>query len=112
MTRTAPLRAALSAAFLAVALVQAPAALAQGKGEAAVRPEIGKPLQAANALVKQRNGRAALAEVAKAESVPNRSAYENLLINQMKGSAASAAGDHATAAKSYEAVLSSGRVTG
>jgi outer membrane protein assembly factor BamD (BamD/ComL family) len=111
MTRTTPLRAALSAVFLAAALGLAPAASAQGKGEA-VRAEIGKPLQAAQGLVKQRNGRAALAEVAKAEAVPNRSQYENLLINQMKGSAASAAGDHATAARSFEAVLSSGRVTG
>ena len=111
MTRTATLRAALSAAVLAAAGAFAPAALAQGKGET-VRPEVGKPLQAANALVKQRNGRGALAEVAKAEAVPNRTPYENFLINQMKGSAASAAGDSDTAIKSFEAVLSSGRVTG
>ena len=111
MIRPASLRAAVCAAFLVAASGLALPALGQGKGEA-VRPEIGKPLQAAQAMVKQRNGRGALAEVAKAEAVPNRSAYENFLINQMKGSAASAAGDHDTAVKAFEAVLGSGRVSG
>ena len=111
MIRSASLRAALSASLVAVALGFSAGAAAQGKGES-VRPEIGKPLQAAQGLVKQRNGRAALAEVAKAEAVPNRTAYENFLINQMKGSAASAAGDHDTAVKAFEAVLGSGRVSG
>ena len=31
-------------------------------GQAAVRPEVGKPLQAAQALIKQRKGREAMAE--------------------------------------------------
>jgi len=94
-------------AFVALA---APAALAQ-KAEA-VRPEVGKPLQAAQAFVKQRKGREALAEVAKAEAVGNRTPYENLLIAEMKGSAATLAGDHDTAIHSFETVLNSGRVSG
>ena len=77
-----------------------------------VRPEVGKPLQAAQALVRARKGREALAEVAKAEAVPNRTAYENFLIQQMRGSAAMAAGDNDTAIKAFEAVLGSGRVSG
>jgi outer membrane protein assembly factor BamD (BamD/ComL family) len=81
------------------------------KGEA-VRPEVGKPLQAAQALVKQRKGREALAEVAKAEGVGNRTPYENFLIAQMRGSAATAAGDSETAIRSFEQVLGSGRVSG
>jgi outer membrane protein assembly factor BamD (BamD/ComL family) len=81
------------------------------KGEA-VRPEVGKPLQAAQALVKQRKGREALAEVAKAEAVGNRTPYENFLIAQMRGSAATAAGDSDTAIRSFEQVLGSGRVSG
>jgi outer membrane protein assembly factor BamD (BamD/ComL family) len=84
---------------------------AQSKGDA-VRPEVGKPLQAAAALIKQRKGREALAEVAKAEAVGNRTAYENFLIQQMRGSAAVAAGDSDTAIKAFEAVLASGRVSG
>jgi hypothetical protein len=95
-------------AFVAFA---APAAIAQQKGDG-VRPEVGKPLQAAQGFVKQRKGREALAEVAKAEAVGNRTAYENLLINQMKGSAATLAGDQDTAIKAFDAVLSSGRVSG
>jgi outer membrane protein assembly factor BamD (BamD/ComL family) len=93
--------------FVALA---SPAAFAQ-KGDT-VRPEVGKPLQAAQGFVKQRRGREALAEVAKAEAVGNRTPYENLLINEMKGSAATLAGDHDTAIRAFETVLNSGRVSG
>jgi tetratricopeptide (TPR) repeat protein len=101
----------LAAAYAFAALTGLAGAAYAQKGEA-VRPEVGKPLQAAQALVKQRKGREALAEVAKAEAVPNRTPYENFLIQQMRGSAAAAAGDHDTAVKAFEAVLGSGRVSG
>ncbi len=101
---------ALVYSFAVFAFVSfAPAAFAQKES---VRPEVGKPLQAAQALVKQRKGREALAEVARAEAVPNRTAYENFLINEMRGSAAMAAGDSETAIRAFEAVLGSGRVSG
>ncbi|MBC8022796.1 MAG: hypothetical protein H7Y14_06735 [Burkholderiales bacterium] len=77
-----------------------------------VRPEVGKPLQAAQALVKQRKGREAMAEIAKAEAVPNRTASENQVIAQMKAAAASAAGDHDATIRANEALLASGRVSG
>ena len=77
-----------------------------------VRPEVGKPLQAAQQLVKQRKGREAMAEIAKAESVPNRTAYENQVIAQMKAAAASAAGDHDATIRANEALLASGKVSG
>jgi len=101
-----PLLASLAFAALAGA---APVAMAQGSG---VRPEVGKPLQAAQALVKARKGREALGEIAKAEAVPNRTANENLLISQMKGSAALVAGDNETVIRTYEPLLESGRVGG
>lgn len=110
MLRVHRLRALLCSCLVLAFTGFAPAALAQ-KADA-VRPEVGKPLQAAQALVKQRKGRDALAEVAKAEAVPNRTPSENLLINEMKGSAATAAGDHDTAIRAFEAVLGSGRVSG
>jgi hypothetical protein len=88
------------------------AGVAHAQKAEAVRPEVGKPLQAAQGFVKQRRGREALAEVAKAEAVPNRTAYENFLIQQMRGSAAVAAGDNETAIRAFEAVLGSGRVSG
>ena len=78
----------------------------------AVRPEVGKPLQAAQALVKQRKGREAMAEIAKAEAVPNRTAYENQVIAQMKAAAASASGDNDATIKANQALLDSGRVSG
>jgi Outer membrane lipoprotein len=106
MSTLRPLLSAL--AFAALALCGAPAQAQQG----AVRPEVGKPLQAAQALVKQRKGREALAEVAKAEAVGNRTANENFLIQQMKGSAALAAGDNDTAIKAFEAVLATNKVSG
>ena len=77
-----------------------------------VRPEVGKPLQAAQAYVKQRKGREAMAEIAKAEAVPNRSAYENQIIAQMKAAAASASGDSDATIRSNMALLDSGKVSG
>jgi tetratricopeptide (TPR) repeat protein len=84
----------------------------EARAQEAVRPEVGNPLQAAQALVKQRKGREALAEVAKAEAAPNRTPYENFLIQQMRGSAAVVAGDSDAAIRAFEAVLASGRVSG
>lgn len=109
MDRVNRLRGWLCSFVLCAFVGFAPAAFAQKE---AVRPEVGKPLQAAQAFVKQHKGREALAEVAKAEAVPNRTTYENLLINEMKGSAATLAGDHDTAIRSFEAVLNSGKASG
>jgi predicted Zn-dependent protease len=100
------------AAAIAFAVFTGLAGMANAQKGETVRPEVGKPLQAAQALVKQRKGREALNEVAKAEAVPNRTPYENFLIQQMRGSAAVAAGDSDTAIRAFEAVLGSGRVSG
>jgi hypothetical protein len=53
-----------------------------------------------------------MARIGEADAVSNKTPYENLLIQQMRGSAAHAAGDLPTAVKSFEAVLASGRVSG
>lgn len=103
--RVRPLLASLAFAALAGSV---PLAHAQGSG---VRPEVGKPLQAAQALVKARKGREAMAEIAKAEAVPNRTANENTLIQQMKGSAALAAGDNEAVIRAYEPLLEGSRGT-
>jgi hypothetical protein len=84
---------------------------AQQKGEG-VRPEMGKPLQAAQALIKQRKGKEAMAEIAKAEAMPNRTPYENQIIAQMKAAASSASGDNDATIRNNEALLSSGKTTG
>jgi outer membrane protein assembly factor BamD (BamD/ComL family) len=94
---------------VAAVLLAGPAQAQKSEG---VRPEVGKPLQAAQALVKAKKGREALAEVAKAEAVPNRTANENFLIQEMKGAAALAAGDVDTTIRAYESLLESGKVSG
>ena len=107
MTRT---RAAICAALVSAGLGLGSGAQAQQKE--GVRPEVGKPLQAAQALVRQKKGREAMAEIAKAEAVPNRTAYENQVIAQMKAAAASSAGDNDLTIRNNEALLSSGKVSG
>jgi hypothetical protein len=77
-----------------------------------VRPEVGKPLQAAQALVKQRKGREAMAEIAKAEAVPNRTPFENQVIAQMKAAASSSSGDNDATIRNNMALLESGKVSG
>jgi hypothetical protein len=77
-----------------------------------VRPEVGKPLQAAQALIKQRKAGEAMAEIAKAEAVPNRTPYENQIIAQMKAAAASSSGDHDATIRANQALLDSGKVSG
>ena len=99
-------------AGLCAALLLAAGAGFEAFAQNTVRPEVGKPLQAAQALIKQRKGREAMAEIAKAEAVPGRTSYENQLIAQMKAAAASYAGDNDTTIRSNMAVLDSGKVSG
>jgi hypothetical protein len=105
MTRIA-LHAVLCAG-LALAAAGIPAQAAEG-----VRPEVGKPLQAAQALIRAHKGREAMGEIAKAEAVPNRTAYENQIIAQMKAAASSSSGDNDATIRNNMAVLDSGKVSG
>jgi hypothetical protein len=72
-----------------------------------VRPEVGKPLQAAVELLKARKGKEALARLGEAETAPGRTAYETYLLDRVRGQAASAAGDALLAARSFEAAAAS-----
>lgn len=78
----------------------------------AVRPEVGKPLQEAQSLSKSGRHREALAKVNEADAVANKTANETFLIQRMRGSVATAAGDNDTAIKAFESVLNSGKVSG
>lgn len=100
----------LRAGALAAALLLAPAAPALA--QETVRPEVGKPLQAAEALYKAKKYREALAKVAEADAAAGRTAYENYVIQRTRGSIAAAAGDHDTAARAFEAVIASGSASG
>ena len=93
-------------ALLFSALVVAGAALAQDKPPT-VRPEVGKPLQAAIDLLKQRRGKEALAQAKAAQAVPDKTPYETYLVTRVLGQAAAAAGDNATAASALETAANS-----
>jgi len=92
--------------FILLACLAGAAAQAQ-----ALRPEIGKPLQQAAQLLKSGKAREALAEVGKADKVPNKTAAEQLTIDRMRGAAAQRAGDNATAIRAFESVYASGKLS-
>ena len=101
MTLQHTLRTVAAALLLAAGLTHA---------QEALRPEVGKPLQAAQDLMKAGKHKEALAKVREADAVPNRTPYENYYLDRMRGAAATGAGDEATASKSFEATLASGRL--
>jgi hypothetical protein len=78
---------------------------AQAQG---LRPEVGKPLQAASDLLKAGKAREALAKAREADAVSGKTAAEQLLIDRMKGAAAQRAGDNATAIAAFESVYERG----
>ena len=89
-------------------MVAAAAALvfgaAHGQG---MRPEIGKPLQAAQEMIKGGKYREALAKVREADAVGGKTGAESTMVERMRLAAASGAGDADTAARSYEALSGS-----
>src|SRR5256885_1176539 len=87
------------ALFAASALAQEP-----GAGGQTVRPEIGKPIQAAIELLKSKKGKEALAKVREAQAVGDRTPYENYLIERVLGQAAAAAGGPPPAARPFGAI--------
>lgn len=72
-----------------------------------VRPDVGKPLQAAIELLKTKKGKEALAKLKEAEAISEKTVYEIYAIDRTRGQAASVAGDAALAARSFEAAASS-----
>jgi hypothetical protein len=101
-------RAACAAGLIALGLALAGSASAQET----LRPEVGKPLQAAQELIKSGRYKEALAKVHDAEVAGARNANETYMIERMRIAAASGAGDADTAARSFEALSGSGRVSG
>jgi hypothetical protein len=90
----------LRAVLFALAITAGTAA-AQDKAQT-VRPEVGKPLQSAIDLLKQRKGKEALAQARAAQAVADKTPYETYLVTRVLGQAAAAAGDNAAAASALE----------
>jgi hypothetical protein len=76
-----------------------------------MRPEIGKPLQAAQALMKQGKHKDALAKLREADKVAGKTPNEAYLIERVRAAAASSAGDYGTAANAFEALIASGKLS-
>ena len=108
---------AVNAVSTSTLIAAAPSEATQ-KGNAAtanpdtVRPEMAKPMQAIQDLIRASKGSEALQKFKELDSFANRNAYENYIIERLRGAAASLAGEADTAAKAFDAVLASGRVTG
>ena len=98
---------ALAALLLAAAPASSSWAAGQDDG---LRPEVGKPLQAAQGLIKQKKFKEALAQIKKAEAAAPLSPKETSLLAQLRGIAAAGTGDNPAAIKSFEAAIASGKL--
>ncbi|MES3013775.1 MAG: hypothetical protein V4750_08625 [Pseudomonadota bacterium] len=87
-------------------IVAAAAALVFGaaQGQGGLRPEVGRPLQAAEALIKSGKYREALGKVREADAVGGKTGAETTMVERMRLAAASGAGDADTAARSFDAL--------
>jgi hypothetical protein len=92
----------LTAALLAAG------AFTAAQAQQGIRPEVGKPLQAASDLLKAGKAREALAKAREADAVGGKTANEQLVIDRMKGAAAQRAGDTATTIAAFESVYERG----
>ena len=79
----------------------------QSAAQGGLRPEVGKPLQAAQDLVKAGKYREALAKVRELDAVGGKTAAETNTIERMRLAAASGAGDADTAARSFDVISAS-----
>ena len=76
------------------------------KGQS-VRPDIGKPLQAAIDLLKAKKGKDALTKLKEADVVTDKTPYETYMLERVRGQAAAMAGEPAAAARSLDASATS-----
>jgi len=96
--------------FRGAALLLAVALASTAHAADTLRPEVGKPLEQAEELMKAQKYKEALARVGEADAVPNKSGYETLVLEQVRGAAAAGAGEVDVAAKAYDSVLASGKL--
>jgi len=91
----------------------APAAAAQAAAKDTVRPDMFKLLDPAaiKALMDAKNFTEVQNRIAQAEAMPNRTPYEEYVINRMKLSWALGSENNAIAVPTMEAILNSGRLT-
>lgn len=76
-----------------------------------VRAEIGKPLQEAQKLAAAGKNKEALAKLKETDAVGGKTPNETYLIERTRASAAAAAGDNDAAARAFESVINSGKLS-
>ncbi|HUC65774.1 MAG TPA: hypothetical protein VMA53_10125 [Stellaceae bacterium] len=91
----------------AVALAPLPAALAAAEAPSA-RPQIGRPVEQAEQLLKERKFKEALAKLAEADAVAHKTPYESYLIEATRAAVLLQSGDDAGTIKALEAALATG----
>jgi hypothetical protein len=104
-------RAALALAVgLGLALAAPPRAPLAAAAEATLtaRPEVGRPVEQAEALLRQKKLKAALAELAKADAVPKKTPYEVYVIAATRAVVLNDSADYAGAITALEAALATG----
>lgn len=74
------------------------------QAQESLRPEVSKPLQAAQELVKAQKFKEALAKVREVDAVGGKNAQESYLTERMRMAAASGAGDVETAGRAFDAI--------
>ncbi|MCC8404525.1 tetratricopeptide repeat protein [Paraburkholderia sp. MMS20-SJTN17] len=77
-----------------------------------LRPDVGKPLSTAQDLYRAHKYKDALARIAQAAAVPNKTPYEIYMVEEMRGAALMADGEDAAAAQAYQTLLGSGQLKG
>ena len=94
-----------------IALAVTALVLGAGQAQEALRPEVGKPLLAAQELIKSGRYKEALGRVREADAVGGKTANESLMVERMRIAAASGAGDVDTAARAFEVINASSKVS-
>ncbi|NKF24749.1 hypothetical protein G7Y82_20780 [Solimonas sp. C16B3] len=80
---------------------------AQAHAADTLRPQVGKPLQAAQADLQAKHYKEALVKVDEAGKVDKLTPYESYIVERMRAAAATGAGQTSTALKAYEKVVES-----
>jgi hypothetical protein len=83
-----------------------PSAFAEEK-RAVTHKELAGPIKEAKSLIERRKYKDALAKLREADAFPNKTGYESFLINQLRASAASGAGDTASATAAFQTLIDS-----
>ncbi|MFP4893450.1 tetratricopeptide repeat protein [Paraburkholderia sp. EG304] len=102
------LKQALSAAVVGVVFTAAALPAAADT----LRPDVGKPLSAAQDLYRAHKYKDALARIAQAAAVPNKTPYEIYMVEEMRGATLMADGEEGAAAQAYQTLLGSGQLKG